>query len=238
MRLLIAVKSCRLDRERSYHNVIRETWGKDIISPDVDLRFFLGNPSTELLVSRSIVRRLMIQLGLSNDEILVNCDDGYSALPYKTREILSWSAAVGYDFTFLADTDTFVIPEKLLKCGFEQYDYYGLIQRALGKTFQYDAVSRSGKHYPGEYYPWASGGFGYFLSRKAADIIAHCEPDFWAEDTWVGQIMNEQYNRGRATIGDANNLAKQCSWHFPAHEYNSGYDLKFGWMEKMHKEHQ
>ena len=27
-------------------------------------------------------------------------------------------------------------------------------------------------------------------------------------------------------------------WHFPQLQFNSGYDLKFGWQERMYKEHQ
>jgi hypothetical protein len=222
MRLLIAVKSCRQDFLCGYHQVIRNSWGKDVFPTGAHLLFFLGDVDPALL-------------GI--DEEFVNVRDDYAGLPYKTREICRRSVSWDYDFVFICDTDSFVLPEKLLKCGFEQYDYYGLIQRPLGKSFQYDAVSREGKHHPSTYLPWASGGYGYFLSKHAAAIIAETEPDFWAEDLWVGQIMNEQYNHGRVTIGGAKNLAGQCSWHFPAHEFNSGYDLRFNWMPKMYERH-
>lgn len=225
MRFLIAIKSCQYDLERGYHQVIRNTWGKDVASLGIDLIFFTGNrkPPKETL---------------HWDEVSLDCKDDYDALPFKTREICRWAVAGGYDFVFLADTDTFLIPSKLLKCGFEEYDYYGLIQRPLGKLFSYDAVSRSGKHHPGMYYPWASGGYGYFLSKYAAKIVSNCEPDVWAEDMFVAQIMNEQYNHGKIIIGDAKNMVGQCTWHFPQTEYKSGYDLKFGWMDKMYREHQ
>src|ERR1700678_1122556 len=173
-----------------------------------------------------------------DDIYLPEVKDDYTSLPFKTRAICRYAVDRRYNFVYICDTDTYVIPEKLLKCGFKDYDYYGLIQRPLGKIFQYDAISREGKHHPSEYFPWASGGWGYFLSRKLANIIAHVEPDHWAEDLWVGQIANEQYNHGRVTIGDAKNLAGQCSWHFPQLQFNSGYDLKFGWQERMYKEHQ
>src|SRR5271156_2746122 len=159
MSLLIAVKSCRQDLERGYHQVIRDTWGIDAVSLGIDLIFFTGNRNQ----SKGI---------LGWDEVSLDCGDEYADLPFKTREICQYAVACGYDYVFLCDTDTFVIPRLLLEVGFEAYDYYGLIQKPLGKTFQYDAISRSGKHHPGMYSPWASGGFGYFLSQKAARIVS------------------------------------------------------------------
>jgi hypothetical protein len=223
MRLLIAVKSCCSDANRSYHKTIRDTWGKDTVALGIDLRFFVGEG--------------ILQSEGTEDVVQLAIKDDYQSLPYKTREICRYAVARGYDYVLLCDTDTYIIPRLLLQVGFEKYDYYGLIQRPLGQAFSYDAIDRHGAHHPGTYYPWASGGFGYFLSKRAANIIAHVEPDSWAEDLWVGQVMNEQYNHGRLTIGDAKNMVGQCTWHFPQVEYKSGYDLKFGWMEKMYREH-
>lgn len=222
-RLLIAVKSCWHDWERGYHPVILDTWGKDAIALGADVVFFIGNQS--------------LGKPLKQGEVILDCKDDYGSLPFKTREICRYAVAHGYEHSFLCDTDTFVIPRLLLQVGFEEFDYYGLIQKPLGKAFFYDAVDREGKHHPGNYYPWASGGYGYFLSKYAAEIISHCEPDAWAEDLWCGQIMNEQYNHGRLIIGDAKNMVGQCTWHFPQTEYKSGYDLKFGWMDRMYREH-
>jgi Galactosyltransferase len=225
IRVLIAVKSCNADLDRDYHNVIWDTWGQDAVKLGFDVRFFVGRNDTRFrLFSREY-------------EIFFDCEDNYASLPYKTRDICQYAVSKHYDFLLLCDTDTFLIPAKLLECGFENYDYYGLIQRPIGKKFHYDAIDREGTHHPGEYFSWASGGYGYFLSRKLANIVAQTKPDTWAEDLWIGQIANEQYNHGRITIGDVKNLAGQCSWHFPAHEYNSGYDLKFNWMPDMYKKH-
>src|SRR5208282_916190 len=223
MRLLIAVKSCAADLGRGYHQTIWDTWGKDVAPLGIDLVFFTGNFTPAK--------------ALKTGEVILDCKDDYDSLPFKTREICRYSAARGYEHVFLCDTDTFIVPRLLLQVGFEPYDYYGLIQKPLGKSFTYDAVDRHGEHHPGTYYPWVSGGFGYFLSADAVRVIAHCEPDIWAEDLWCGQIMNEQYNHGRLTIGDAKNMVGQCTWHFPQTEYKSGYDLKFGWLDKMYREH-
>lgn len=219
MRLLVAVKSCRADMVRGDHQVIRDTWGKDIVG--ADLRFFVGAGETS-----------------GEDEVNLGCPDEYHALPYKTRAILKWSVLQGYDMNFLCDTDTYVIPRLLMKVGFEDYDYFGMNGRKLGVTFPYSARDRNGvEHFIPHCWPWASGGFGYFLSKKAAEFVISREPDTWAEDLWVGSIMGPLYNEGKIKMANMNRLEGICTWHFPQHIYKSGYDPKFGWVEKMYAEH-
>ena len=220
MKLAICVKSCRQDAREGFHDIIRKTWGRDAQDLGIDVRFFVGNDQ------------------LHNpewDEVVLQCPDDYESLPYKTREILRWSMSGsydvdGYDYTFLCDTDTFLIPEKLLKCGFEQYDFSGRIgsQYPIGKTFRYD----DGKRVVDPCYPWASGGLGYFLSRPAAQEIIKHQPDHWAEDLWVGQLMGRH---GGFKIGNLVPFEQWCSWHFPQRIFKSTYDPKFGWIERMYE---
>jgi hypothetical protein len=221
MSLLFAVKSCQADRMRGDHQVIRDTWGRDI--KDGDLRFFVGGriPDGEQRA----------------DEVGLNCADDYHSLPYKTREILRWSVTQGYDRTFLCDTDTYVIPSKLMKTDFQKFDYFGVNGRELGVTFPYHAPDRDGNRwFLPHCYPWASGGFGYSLTKKASLFIVNSEPNIWAEDLWVGQIMGPLYKTGQITMANVNQLEGQATWHFPQHVYQSGYDPRFGWMEKMYRE--
>ena len=233
-KILIAVKSCQQDMNRGYHSVIRETWGKDVkaADPDLDLRFFVGSPNLNVGIQTN-----------PDDETFLDCADDYANLPYKTREILNWSEEHYYDHTFLCDTDTFVIPAKLMKTGFERWDYSGKIDRPIGQTFQYDAVDREKKHtWLGLCYPWASGGFGYFVSRRAAQYVVEQEPNIWAEDLWLGQLLGPYSSDGSGRTGGFKvshlpDLANVSTWHFPQGRYKSGYDLKFGWMEEMYKEH-
>ena len=221
MRLLIAVKSCRQDLERGCHQAIRDTWGKDAVALGADVVFFTGDWVPACPVKQ--------------DEAILNCKDDYDSLPFKTREICRYAVARSYDYVFLCDTDTFVIPERLLKSGFELYDYYGVIRLEVGKTFAYDAVDRQGKHWPlDKCYPWASGGIGYFLSKRATYIISHIEPDIWAEDLWVGQVMGEQQARGQLAIADARNFNLFVSWHFPQMLYGESYDPEIGWMQDLY----
>jgi hypothetical protein len=126
------------------------------------------------------------------------------------------------------------MPSKLLACGYQDYDYAGKIDREFGKTFPYIAVSREGEsQMQPRCWPWASGGFGYFLSKKAVNIVAYTEPQGWAEDMFIGGLLGPLYNIGEITMLQI--PGGTVSEHFPAHQFKSGYDLKFGWMREKYE---
>jgi hypothetical protein len=171
MRLLIAVKSCRYDQGRGTHELVRNTWGKDVI--DADLRFFMGMNGANKF-----------------DEENVDAPDNYPGLPLKTREISRYAIRNGYDFAFLCDTGSFVIPHHLMNSGFEQNDYTGYWGMRM-KTFPYIAEDGARGCPPVTIpvcHPWASGG-GYVLSQRAMQLVAQSTPDVHAEDLWVGQVL-------------------------------------------------
>jgi len=199
--------------------VIRETWGRSLPLA-VDLRFFVGGGHQDFVL---------------HDEASLDCKDDYDSLPYKTREICRWLLKTDNEHIFLCDTDTFIIPNRLLASGFVQYDYSGRFGTVhpIGQTFLYDDL----RNPPAMYYPWASGGIGYFLSRKAAEKIAFSDINHWAEDLWVGQILGPAIQTGHIIAGDLFEFECNTSWHFPRRRFNSGYDPKFGWMQKMQEEH-
>ncbi len=119
------------------------------------------------------------------DTVFLDVDDGFPSLPFKTGAALRWALAEGYDYVFKCDTDTYARPERLLASGFEASDYAGY--------FRYDPG-------PGAY---ASGGSGYWLSRKAMEIAAdyaffldhqnheRFEPSTRGEDLQVGWAMRD-----------------------------------------------
>ena len=219
MKLLYAIKSCLHDLDRGFHDVIRNTWGRDIT--EGTLRFFVGGPERTTLFS---------------DEVQLDCPDGYHDLPHKTRTIFSWAIKQQYDFCWLGDTDTFLIPRKLMDSDFQNYDYMGVNSRPWGVPFDYTSRDRNGtERFHAGCYPWASGGYGITISRKAMELVVAVEPTFWAEDMQIGQILNPAYNRGEIKIGTF--IMGQVSQHFPQGRFNSGYDLKFGWQEEMQRLH-
>ena len=220
MKLLIAIKSCLKDSERGCHSVIRETWGRDAKALGIDVKFFIGDNFKKV----------------QSDEVILDCPDDYHNLSKKTREICKWVAGKVFDFIFFCDTDTFIIPKLLLSCGFQHYDYAGRFgtEHPIGTIFKYqdcDGVTRL------ECRPWASGGIGYFLSKKAIEIIAETEPNTWIEDLWVGQIMGPLIQSGKITAWDIPEMECNISWHFPQRVYKSQYNPKFHWQEQMYAEH-
>jgi hypothetical protein len=86
-----------------------------------------------------------------DDEVFLDAPDDYYGLPHKVQAIAGWALDAGYDFSFKCDNDTFVSVPRLLASGFEKHDYSGFYRG------------------PGPSY--ASGGSGYWLSRRAMEIV-------------------------------------------------------------------
>ena len=217
-KILIAVKSCFVDRDGGFHDPIRKTWGSNL-PPNVDLRFFMGNDGKKTLT-------------LQWDEIYVEAPDDYHGLPLKTRAILINSLR-DYDYIFLCDTDSYVMPPKLIACGFENYDYMGVNTWPWGETRAYDAPNRDGVnfHVP-KCYGWASGGFGYFLSRKAAELVVKETPQIWAEDMFVGQVLGPLIKKGEIRVG---NLRQgEVAYHYTRTQSEWSYRPELKWQEQMH----
>lgn len=227
-KLLIAIKSCQQHRAEGFHNAIRSTWGRDLKPLGIDLKFFMGKrPDSD----RQSIR-------YENDEVVVKAADDYNSLPFKTREICRWASGKKIDHVFLADNDTFLIPKKMLESGFDKADYAG---RFNGNTttplLNYRAVGREGQvEYLPTCYPWASGGYGYFLSQKSLSEISFEHPNIWAEDLWVGQVLGPFIAVKELKVLDTTDMG--YSFHFPAHQFKQGYTLELKWMEQMYKEHQ
>ena len=217
MKLLVAIKSCMRDRARGAHDAIRNTWGSKVQGADVV--FFVGASPLNVF--------------LEDDEDSLPVVDNYDSLPFKTREILRWSIFHGYDFTFLCDNDTFVIPDRLMSIGFEGYDYSGKFNRQPGRRFHY-ADDRG--TYP-DIYCWCSGGFGYFVSRRAAELVVASEPKVWAEDMYVGQVLGPYIQHGELKAAHLGDLAADISWHYPNHHSLQVYDPSSGWQQEMSERH-
>ena len=111
--------------------------------------------------------------------LVLPCPDDYASLPQRTRWFCRWALSTEYsalscpwDYLFKCDDDTYVNIPRLAPYA-EQLaarDYVGAEWR------------------PGVGY--ASGGAGYFLSRKAAGVVAeHLRQPTGAEDLLVGQIL-------------------------------------------------
>lgn len=116
------------------------------------------------------------------DEVTVACPDDYAHLAAKTQEMARWALAQGYDYLFKTDADTYIDIERLLAAVLEPpvagADYCGFYKGG-----------------PGDY----AKGLGYWLSRRALEIVAGLPlqysddvrnpGDCLAEDRWVGHWL-------------------------------------------------
>jgi hypothetical protein len=84
------------------------------------------------------------------DEIFLNVDDSWDGITEKSVAVCKWALEQGYDAVLKVDLDTLVRPVALLSAGLEQFDYVGGENSQNGLSF-------------------ASGGAGYWLSRRAAE---------------------------------------------------------------------
>lgn len=101
------------------------------------------------------------------------CPDEYNTLPQRTLAFCRWALGQpNWDYLFKCDDDTYVSLPRLLAYDLAGRDYIGAEWK------------------PGVGY--GSGGGGYFLSRKAAAIVAErLTQKTGAEDLLVGKMLRE-----------------------------------------------
>ena len=167
MKVLIAVSSCERDMLNGNNEAMRETWLPKLAGL-ADYKFFVGRNEVDL----------------REDTIRLDVPDDYRSLPFKTRESLRWALAQGYDYIFRAFTDTCCHPGRLVT-SFTGQDYYGHF--AGGYSTEPDEQG---------HYAYASGGPGYWLSRRACQIVVDAHPHHWAEDVVIGDLMGRNSIQG------------------------------------------
>lgn len=108
-----------------------------------------------------------------SDYVCLDVDDSYGGLPEKVRAVMQWALEHDYSYICKTDDDTYIQPQRLLASGFVGRDYAGKLRGPSGQRI----------------YPYASG-FCYWLSNRAAAIIAHTDPGReTAEDRFVGNTL-------------------------------------------------
>lgn len=211
VKILIGIKSCQKDMMGDCHQAIRETWGKNLPS-DTDLRFFMGGTTPAVT--------------LQFDEILLSgLDDTYWVLWPKVKKALEYSLQNNYDFSFLCDTDTYLIPMKWRSCGFEQFDFSGRMAPTPGLQMgmTYPRVNLSNGEFADPFYAYMSGGVGYFVSRKAAEIVLADNVYRQSEDVAMGQILGPYIANGRITGSHLPNLEGVGAIHLCCGHFGGGH---------------
>lgn len=151
------------------------------------------------------------------DCVYLGCGDSYQDLTFKVRAIARWALERGFSHLFKVDDDTWIDPWKLLRAsGFESHDYVGWTR---------------GRRY-------CHGGAGYWLSRRAMELIAtdpEPAPDP-AEDVYIGKLLqargvvmeqDRRYLAGRPAAWMAIEPPKPSNAVITLHGLNPGEMLEF-----------
>jgi hypothetical protein len=218
MRTLIAVISYQGDSENGNHDRIRETWGKDVNAAGADLFFFVGRRSREFYLSNDEVPVIWQESRACNhawwSSVEDCCEDFWQVL---TKNILRWSLDSGYDFTYLCENDTFIVPRKLMASGFEKYDLSGHFIPADGITTRFDWPEPS----------------GYFVSAKAAKALLNARPTHESVGLYAGQALGPFIAEGFLTKAELP-IWQNGQWHFRV-ETGDGYPPGSPWMREMYE---
>ena len=203
MRCLIAISSCYEYERNGNNNAMRETWLPDIRRfKDLHYRFFVGvGQGAEHTVTPA-------------DCILLrDVPDDYGNLTYKTQSSLRWAHRHEYDFVFRCFPDTYCRVDRLMSCGFEQYDYYG--------DFRGDPSTNEVSHQRAQNY--ASGGPGYWISKRAYELLLHApvlgvwrdEITPYTEDLWTGNILGRHLDLHLRYFDDTHRFINRGSRYWP-----------------------
>src|SRR5208282_4627922 len=104
-------------------------------------------------------------------EISLDVPDNYQELPLKVLAMFRWALDNGYDRIFKVDDDTYVHVPRLLACGKDEFDY-------VGRPDQAD-----------RYNHWMQGGAGYWLSRRALELLVSLPLSVWQGDWREDRIV-------------------------------------------------
>jgi hypothetical protein len=175
MKALIGVMSCERDSANGCHDAIRRTWVTRMVPGELDYKIFVGQGDR----------------ALAPDEERVDVPDGQPWLPEKVQEMRKWALEHGYEFMFKADRDTYLSPRRLIASGFEKFDYVGHFPMHPQEGFIPVVGDCRG------FYTYASGGCGYWQSKRAMEAMLAAPLDekrldnkgIPAEDLWVPNVL-------------------------------------------------
>ncbi len=223
--LAIIIKSCQRDKDAGFHQAIRETWAKNL-PEGVNIFFIVGGSQPR-------------DLGV--DEIWFDVDDGYWELQPKVKQACQ-HIGTNYHFSYFCDTDSYLDVPKLLESGFEKYDFSGghLCGRNQGENqfgVKYSPYRDGhGAELP-HLYVYLSGGVGFFVSNRAARLLAETELYFHSEDVWAGQVIGEKVESGEMTAAVLPFVEHHSAWHLNCGFYGGGHKERLNAGDAVRRKH-
>lgn len=125
------------------------------------------------------------------DEVFLPVCDDYASLPQKTIAIAKWALENGFEYVLKVDDDTLVYVERAVLeiLNNPRLDYGGYCNGNI-----------------------ASGGPGYWLSKRAMRHVAQFKADHWAEDCSVGICLERHGITPESLPGHCPGFAAHWFW--------------------------
>lgn len=190
-KILLGLLSAHHPSRWGYRARAREQFLKNSPLPHV---FVLGNPFSPNMEENDTHK----------DILFAKCDDRKESMVLKNQALFRYALENGFDYCFRACDDTWIFPERILKAGFEEFDYAGQMpcKFSLGGTFKIWM----------RYFDYMHGGTGIWLSRKSMEMLVKDEwdpnrllswpslldvgmglmlsrpPVYW-DDHWIGEVL-------------------------------------------------
>lgn len=185
-KLAILVVSCRKNRHKQ--QAIRDSWGRDAALANIDLCFIEGHPEQ--------AEALLVE-----DRLIVPAPDTYEYLSHKIwHGVSAGLRLLDADHYLKIDDDCVVNIQKLLEFPYEKFDYMGSDVNLGSRTaFDWHGPAVFNKQLAGLIFEidpdqtWYDGQGGYFLSRKAARLLAEtplAKYQHMLEDYATGRVMS------------------------------------------------
>ena len=184
--VLIAIRSCVRDAKRGDNQASRDTWLKDVKYYGYDYKFFIGDGTPTGEVEPKVTtewgwqykgrkQESISEIVPKTDEEILHCPDDYFHMSYKLREICRYAVRNKFDYIFTPCDDVYVDVYRLRCSGFEGHDYVGNFWNNN---------------------PYAHGGPGFWLSKKAFTILANANVTSTHDDDWTGKVMSQNDIKG------------------------------------------
>jgi hypothetical protein len=191
MRLLVLIKSSSEARDSGKHSGVRALWThyRTVVTP----RFFIQTPANKSHKSG----------GMKSDETEIEPMAGDTDAVF-TRNIFQWAKSKLFDYVFVQDINSIIDPQSILNTRYDRADYTGRFSWPLGEQQGHEYSYKGTSGFIPNAFPYALGGFGYFLSYDAVSGLSERIPALPYSDLWVGQVIGEHVAKGLATAQDLN----------------------------------
>lgn len=188
-KFIIAILTCEKNKDRL--EAVRETWVKDL-TENFKVFYVFARPGEKT--------------ELRGSNLYLDCADNYENIPGKIISLYNFLIAnFDFDYIYKCDDDTYVNIQALLELDLEDKDYVGNFvkneETTIDRTAHYGKCADKSLEVPyrGEFItPWARGGRGYFLSKRATielcKLATHQDISDLFEDKMVADILSRADN--------------------------------------------